>query len=134
MGGRGSAFIGSNSSSAKKLPELNGSEKQIKWANDIRESVINTIDANIKTNKDILRKNKNDFDAQITKDLYEGAREAYLLKFKSVKNAKEIIDGRNFMYNPYKITDLVRDRVNDMKLQKANGWIYDKKKKKMVKK
>lgn len=134
MGGRGSSFQTSNSVfTERKFPELTGSEKQIKWANDIRDSALDTIEANIESNRNYLKRFKNDFDAQVKLDLYEGARETYLKQLRSVTNAKEIIDRRN-AYDPKMIVDTVDDRARQMANQRANGWEYDKKKKRMVKK
>lgn len=123
----------SNRFSARNLPELSGSEKQVKWANDIRNSALDTIEANIKNQRDYLRRFKNDFDAQVKLDLYEGARETYLKKLRSVTSAKEIIDNRR-LYDGRMIFDTVNDRARTMANQRANGWEYDRKNKRMVKK
>ena len=134
MGGRGSSFQTSNSVfTERKFPELTGSEKQIKWANDIRDSALDTIEANIESNRNYLKRFKNDFDAQVKLDLYEGARKAYLEKLRSVTSAKEIIDNR-YLYDGRMIVGTVNDEARDMANQRANGWQYDKKKKRMVKK
>lgn len=134
MGGRGSSSgISNNRFSARNFPELSGSEKQVKWANDIRNSALDTIEENIKSQRDYLRRFKNDFDAQVKLDLYESARETYLKKLRSVTSAKEIIDNRR-LYDGRMIFDTVNDRARTMANQRANGWEYDKRKKRMVKK
>ena len=134
MGGRGSSSgISNNRFSARNFPELSGSEKQVKWANDIRNSALDTIEENIKSQRDYLRRFKNDFDAQVKLDLYESARETYLKKLRSVTSAKEIIDTRR-LYDGRMIFDTVHDRARTMANQRANGWEYDKKNKRMVKK
>lgn len=134
MGGRGSSSgMNNNRFSARNFPDLSGSQKQVKWANDIRDSALDIIEGNIRANRDYLRRFRNNFDAQVKLDLYEGARETYLKQLRSVTNAKEIIDRRN-AYNPQMIVDTVNDRARQMANQRANGWEYDKKKKRMVKK
>ena len=52
MGGRGgisgmSKGYGSYRINASSMPKLSGSEKQVSWANQIRESAINTVNKNI---------------------------------------------------------------------------------------
>ena len=58
MGGRG-ASSGLNINQGNKvkisLPQLTGSEKQVRWANEIRENAINTINANIETARKRMR-------------------------------------------------------------------------------
>ena len=134
MGGRGSSFQTSNNVfTERKFPELTGSEKQIKWANDIRDSALDITEANIESNRNYLKRFKNDFDAKVKLDLYESARRAYLEKLRSVTSAKEIIDNRH-LYDVRMIVGTVNDEARDMANQRANGWQYDKKKKRMVKK
>lgn len=52
MGGRGgnsgmSKGYGNYRVNASSMPKLSGSEKQVSWANQIRESAINTVNKNI---------------------------------------------------------------------------------------
>lgn len=134
MGGRGSSFQTSNNVfTERKFPELTGSEKQIKWANDIRDSALDTIELNIKSSRDYLKRFKNDFDSQVKVDLYESARETYLKKLRSVTSAKDIIDNRH-LYDGQRIVNTINDMARDMAIQRSNGYKYDKKKKRMVKK
>lgn len=134
MGGRGSSSgMGGSRSGARNLPNLSGSEKQVKWANDIRRSALDTIELNIKSSRDYLKRFKNDFDSQVKVDLYESARETYLKKLRSVTSAKDIIDNRH-LYDGQRIVNTINDMARDMAIQRSNGYKYDKKKKRMVKK
>ena len=136
MGGRGSSSGmggGGSRSGSRNLPNLSGSEKQVKWANDIRGSALDTIELNIKSSRDYLKRFKNDFDSQVKVDLYESARETYLKKLRSVTSAKDIIDNRN-LYDGQRIVNTIDDMARDMAIQRSNGYKYDKKKKRMVKK
>lgn len=44
MGGRGAIAGAGGNSSKSKLPQLEGSEKQIKWAEDIRKEILKEVD------------------------------------------------------------------------------------------
>lgn len=68
MGGRGTIGGKGGNKIKSKLPNLVGSEKQIKWANEIRNNVIEIINAESK----VFEKNKSFF-----KDDYFGDKEAY---------------------------------------------------------
>lgn len=131
MGGRGGAS-GFQSKQSRNFPNLTGSEKQIKWAEDIRNGLIDSIDAAIKSNRDYLKRFPNDFESRVKLDLFSDAKTGFLNQLNNIESAKEIIDKRN-IYNPQRVVDLINGRGKDMSRQKSNGWIYDKKNRKMVK-
>lgn len=68
MGGRGARGGTGGNKIKSKLPNLEGSEKQISWANEIRNNVIEIIEAESK----VFEKNKSFF-----KNDYFGDKEAY---------------------------------------------------------
>ena len=131
MGGRGGAS-GLGRGGAKPLPELTGSEKQVKWAKDIRQSALDTISSNLKNEKEYYSKFK-DFESKMKIELYKDLQEAFQERFQNITKASQIIDMRNNI-SPSNIVNMVNSRARDMNMQHINGWVYDPKKKKMVKK
>lgn len=78
------------------MKELKGTEKQIKWADDIRTSAINHCDINIKFAKENLEKNPN---VEIYKDnieFYTMAKNQLVEMFDKIEDAGEIINRREF--------------------------------------
>ena len=97
MGGRGSSGGGAggkhgpNYAANAKMPELKGSEKQIKWASDIREDAL--------ANADALVKNAKKFGTGLSHNdpSVEGAefaRNVAVKELQSVTSASKIIDTR----------------------------------------
>ena len=78
------------------LPELSGSEKQIKWANDIRESLLLAADANVRN----AERNVELMISPSTTNIpsvagAEWARETAVKELMSVTKASDIIDARD---------------------------------------
>lgn len=96
MGGRGS-FGGSKSvgveSANAKMPKLNGSEKQVSWAESIRHDALANMDILVKTAK-------GEFGIELPQGGKVGAKAADFLKndlistFQNITSASKIIDAR----------------------------------------
>lgn len=100
---------GGNGKGAKPLPELTGSEKQVKWANEIRDnalysvnSVLERYESNIKNGM----KRTDDVNEQIK--AYEEIKKAITDTFMSVNEAKVIIDKRE-TFHPSRIHKIAGD-------------------------
>lgn len=96
MGGRGSGGGGGGSSaSSSKMPALQGSEKQVRWANDIRSVAIKAADANVRNaerSKSLgLETSYNNPSVESTKKV----RGMVVSAFKEQTSAKAIIDSRD---------------------------------------
>lgn len=115
MGGRGgSSGLSPGNAPAKSqkvdfssLPELQGSEKQVKWAEQIRSNVINTINNNIER----MEKSEN-------RDYYKPSIEAFkeigekvnaMLRQPPGVKASNIIDKRNSALDVDRILSMVHD-------------------------
>lgn len=98
MGGRGSSGggaggkHGANYAANAKMPELKGSEKQVKWANDIRDTALRSADAVVSNAKKL-----SDSPAINTPSVEgaEFARNVAVKELQSVVSASKIIDKRN---------------------------------------
>lgn len=102
MGGRGgSSGLSSSGNSGlidtSQMPKLTGSEKQVKWAEQIRDDAIGTVNANIK-----LAKERMDKVSGSSKKVYEETIDAYKevgrqLKeeLQKITSASTMIDRRN---------------------------------------
>ena len=129
MGGRGgnSGFGGSGSG----FPKLSGSENQVSWAENIRNNAMNAVESGLRNAKeDNSRINNFSTEAQVY--VYENLRTEMKGQFSQITEASKIIDLRNRL-TPGNINSMVNDQVRGMVLQRSNGWVYDKKLKKMVK-
>lgn len=93
MGGRGSGG-GSGSAASAKMPELQGSAKQVSWANDIRSRALLALDMNVRSAEmnEKLRGAIDGFNPSVksTKEVRTMAVEM----FQGMRSAKEFIDRR----------------------------------------
>lgn len=98
MGGRGSSSGFKNNGQLilkNSLPELSGSEKQVKWANEIRENAVDTINRNIERARESIKKSPRSA-AIFQKDIdayAEIGRQLHIV-LKQITNASQIIDKR----------------------------------------
>lgn len=93
MGGRGSS-----SGNVSKLPELKGSEKQIKWAEDLRKNVIKVINEESKIfakNKNLLL-DKSSYSFELNKEYYESYKKNIKEALKVNKSSAWIEGFKNF--------------------------------------
>lgn len=114
MGGRGSGGLISSSKKSKnaidqKMPQLQGSDKQVSWANTIREYMLSYADTVVKN----ARKNDSPSIYYPSVEGAEFARDALVKEIKNVTSASTIIDKRN------KITQSFLEKV---------GLEYDRRK------
>lgn len=133
MGGRGAAGSGSAGiGSSPKLQDLSGSERQIKWASEIRQTALKQLDAMEQNYKRLEKTAKaekasgsNRTIAEITEDLagyglkdIQAGREA-LVKFMNdprAKSASVIIDRRR-SFDPNAIRRMVHDHARQRKMR-----------------
>lgn len=118
MGGRGGSGGGvsrGGSALSQKMPELTGSEKQIKWAKEILESVLVAADAEVRNAERHSKYSRPD----MYNPSVEGAkfaRNAVVEQLKSVTQASKIIDARrNLTQNNLRNIALEYDRRKKMK-------------------
>lgn len=115
MGGRGGSS-GLNSASGRTksqkvdfsgLPELQGSEKQVKWAEQIRSNVINTINNNIER----MEKSENRSYYKPSIDAFKeiGEKVNAMLRQPPGVKASNIIDKRNSALDVDRILSMVHD-------------------------
>ena len=102
MGGRGGAgggiANGTKSALSAKMPTLKGSEKQIKWAEEIRESVLKNADLVVKNAEKIGGY------ASITTPSTDGAkfaRKSVIEQLQKVDSASALINNRSRMTYDY---------------------------------
>lgn len=108
MGGRGSS-----SGTVTRLPKLEGSEKQIKWATDLRNNIIKVIEAERKA----FKQNESMFDDDLDKEYYESYKKNIKETIKVTK-ASAWIDGfKNFNeYHTKSVIDSLKiDKVSENK-------------------
>lgn len=107
LGSKGSGRIKSQKVDFSGLPELQGSEKQVKWAEQIRSNVINTINNNIER----MEKSEN-------RDYYKPSIEAFkeigekvnaMLRQPPGAKAANIIDRRNSTFDVDRVLSMVHD-------------------------
>lgn len=103
MGGRGGSSGFGHGLKASGLPKLEGSEKQIQWAEQIRQDAINAINGNIALNKKRLKEYPG------TEKIYKPQIEAYQEIGRQLNNAlnqitsaAQLIDRRN-VFDPSRI-------------------------------
>lgn len=131
MGGRGSSGGGGGGGGGTpKLQELTGSEKQVAWANDIRQGAFNQLDA-MDANYDRLRSVAQqevgakrgpkveaaaESLAGYNKSDVQAGREALIKAFNSpqAKSASAVIDKRND-FSPRSVSQAVRSRAEQRK-------------------
>ena len=120
MGGRGSSSgipKARNLISISDMPKLTGSEKQIKWAESIREDAIGTVNGNIRNAETQMQKNPD------SKSIWESRIEAYEETGRQLKNtlekitsAKQIIDQRKYLSPSY--VNQAAEKIEEMQKRK----------------
>lgn len=130
MGGRGSSG-GGGGGGMPKLQALTGSEKQVAWANDIRNSAFKQLnlmdkdyDTRLKQEKKFIKSSGQSYDAKSStesllgynKSDVQAARQALTSAFNSpqAKSASAVIDKRK-TFDPVNISRTVRDHANQRK-------------------
>jgi len=89
------------------LPELQGSEKQVKWAEELRSNVINTINNNIERME--KSENKEYYQPEIEAFKEIGEKVNTMLRQPQGAKAANIIDRRHDAFNTRKILSMVDD-------------------------
>ena len=117
MGGRG----GSSGLSGGSLPKLEGSEKQVKWAEQIREDALGVIDRQIKWYKDEMPNRPHDKDfMQASLESYKEIKKSITDTFSKTKEASKIIDNRS-KFSPARIQDIARKAAEEKARKKKRG-------------
>jgi len=133
MGGRGGSSGRSGGGSRGgwgNLPELTGSDKQVSWANDIRQRAMDTIDFNIKSLQEHY--NRTNFaQSMVGRDLYKDMKKELSGILQKTSSASEIINMRDKL-SPQRIKNIVHSMSDRMATQISNGWSYDKKRHRTV--
>ena len=100
MGGRGgeSGFTNNKSGmiSISDMPKLEGSEKQIKWAEQIRENAINTVNNNIHLAKNRIKQNSQVQDYKDDLEAYNHIGKQLGEELKKIDSASVLINRREF--------------------------------------
>ena len=125
MGGRGSSSGMSGGRGWGSQPNLSGSDKQVKWANDIRENIKNSIDFNIRSASEHYERT-NITSSMIKRDLYRDAKKELKPILSKTDKASEIISMRDRL-DPGKLNSTIERMSQNMATQVRNGYIYDKK-------
>lgn len=121
MGGRGGSSGLSPKGGSVKFPELQGSEKQVKWANQIREDAMDTINSQIQRHKDMIPQRPYDKDyLEASLESYKEIKKAISDTFSSVKEASKIIDNRS-KFSPSRIQDIARKSAEEKVRKKMRG-------------
>lgn len=133
MGGRGGSSGRSGGGSGGgwgNQPELTGSDRQVSWANDIRQRAMDTIDFNLRSSREHYNRT-NITSSMIRRDLYGDMKNELSGILQRTSKASEIINMRDRL-NPQRITRTVNNMAEDMATQISNGWSYDKKRHRTV--
>lgn len=106
--GRGSSGLGasggggSRSRTSAKMPELTGSEKQVKWAESIRSDALTNLN-------NLVKQASSEFDIttprgnRVSKEAVKDVKDFITKGFQSVTDASKIIDSRrDFSYSNIK--------------------------------
>ena len=125
MGGRGSSSGMSSGGGWGRQPELTGSSRQVSWANEIRQSTMETIDFNIRSSKEHYERT-GIVKSMIKRDLYSDMKKGFADLFSKTTNASDIINIRNRL-SARNINGIVDKMASEMSTQVFNGWVYDKK-------
>lgn len=104
MGGRGSSGVtgsrGSKNAVDQKMPDLTGSEKQVRWANEIRQNMLSYADANVRNAKQNEKINlRASYIATV--DATEWVRNYLVNELKTITSASKIIDKRDKITQSY---------------------------------
>jgi len=127
MGGRGgSSRLGGGSGGGwGESPELTGSEKQVRWANDIRQRIKDSIDFNIKSSTEHHQRT-GFMETKIKSDLYKDAKKELSSILKNTTKASDIINMRDRL-DPMSLNNTINRMAGNMATQVSNGWKYDSK-------
>jgi hypothetical protein len=106
-----------------KFPELQGSEKQVKWANQIRQDAMDVIAYQIKWHKETIPQRPYDKDyLEASLESYQEIEKAISDTFYKEKDAGKIIDNRR-KFSPERIADIARKAAED---NVKNGIVKEK--------
>lgn len=94
MGGRGSSSGITNKFPMSNLPKLQGSEKQIEWANRIREETLNTASGNIRLYEKRIKEYGNGIELRTNLEAYKQVYENAYNSLMKQNQASKIIDKR----------------------------------------
>lgn len=120
MGGRGSSSgipARRNVINISDMPKLTGSEKQIKWAEQIRDDAIGTVNGNIRTYEERIRKypeSKTIFESRIK--AYEEVGRQLNEVLQKITSASQIIDKREYLSGSY--INQAADKIEEMQKKK----------------
>ena len=89
---------------------MKGTEKQIKWAEDIMNNALNTVNANIEHSKTS--------DALLTRlQVYEEIKKMLEESFSQVTEASQLINARD-RFDPRRINNIAQQRENQIRAGK----------------
>lgn len=121
MGGRGGSSGLSPKGGSLRFPELQGSTKQVEWANRIRQEAMDTIEHQIQWYKETIPQRPYDKDyLEATLESYKEIKNAISDTFFSVKEASKIIDNRS-KFSPSRIQDIARKSAEEKVRKKKRG-------------
>lgn len=118
MGGRGgsSGLSSANRETSKSLkidfsnlPELSGSQKQVEWAEQIRDNVVHTINNNIERMENADKDARRYYQPQIEAFREIGEKVNAMLRQPQAASAANIIDRRHSALNTEKLLRMVND-------------------------
>ena len=122
MGGRGGNSGLSPKGGSVKFPELQGSEKQVEWANRIRQEAMDTIEHQIQWHKETIPQRPYDKDyLEASLESYKEIKKAISDTFSSVNEASKIIEIR-FLPPAYRI---LREKRQNKKLGKRKDKDFE---------
>lgn len=118
MGSGGSKSGIVRSKRMPSMPQLDGSEKQVKWANDIRSGVLQRLDDMAKSKELTLKRierqttDKNFLrEYRIRQEEAGKIREEGYKQYSQIGSAKMWIDNRNWLPSNYQLEEELKRRV-----------------------
>ena len=121
MGGRGGNSGLSPKGGSVKFPELQGSAKQVEWANRIRQEAMDTIENQIKWHEETIPKRPYDKDyLEASLESYKEIKKAISDTFSSIKEASKIIDNRS-KFSTLRIQEIAQ-KTAEQKERKKRGY------------
>ncbi|WP_300802338.1 hypothetical protein [uncultured Acetatifactor sp.] len=108
----------SNPLDASKMPELTGTEKQVKWASDIRKQAVDAINASVKFYEDRLAKNPKIVAYQDEVRAAHETRKTLEAVLTQISSASKIIDGRGLL-DKTRIKNEIQNLAHKYELEKA---------------
>ena len=104
-----------------KFPELQGSEKQVKWANQIRQDAMDVVERQIRWYGETITKRPYQDDyLEAALESYKEIKKAISDTFSSVDEASKIIDNRS-KFSPERIDNIARKSAEEKVLKKKRG-------------